>query len=671
MESPTTNNVIPGSLAEFVVADYERDKKNRKTLEARWQRNSEAFRGIGDKAWKSGEAEGHRTDAVLNITKQKVTSWIALAAKILIGDGDVPFELKPAPWDEIVGEELPDEQKDIEKDAIHDMERLIKQQHLDCRFDRHFLLNLVSLGLHGLTYQKNVVLTVTRSGWRRANPALEDVGDVTGAQPPTGFERYEEGHLSPGHVYVSNWNIFRDMEEPFDVCSHVTHREFKSAYWLRNRKKGTEPGSWDAPALKKAIEHPVANMESETGSMAPAVREILERQNNNLILERWGLCPRDRVEAYEKEHALPPEERQRTLPSEPIGEETKAGDEVECMVTVVNGEVCRFARTTRKDRPILEVVAQVNPDAPGGWGTADDVASDQKLANGSLRAMVDNANFGANMAGFVQDRYISGKFDGLRPGEINHLEPECDDARKAMSFVEPPLFIDALLKLGELAEKYADMDSMIPKLVQGFDVDEPQMRATVALQQVEKAGYFMGLCIRNVDEGLIEPAVEWDYDWNMNDPTVVKGKGNYIVRALGFVSYKDKVERITKLERGLALALSSPDVAAWAKIRYFWTEIVKALELEVDEAVKSVEEHDADMQAQAQVAQQAAQLAAGKEQAETQKLQAEASATTERAATERAKTLSDIAMKHANPQPASPGTPKAGVAPPAPAGGRS
>jgi hypothetical protein len=637
----------PTSLAEFVLETYKRDKKNRKPLEERWNRNSEAFRGIGNKAWKSGEAEGHRTDSVLNLTKQKITSWVALAVKIMLGGGDVPFELRPSPWDEIVGDELSPEEQDEQKKEILEMERLIRQQHLDCSVDRHFLLCLLSLGLHGLSYMKNIVLTVTRTGWRKSVPSIEDIGDMSRVQSKV-YEQYEEGHLSPGHIYVSNWNIFRDMEEPFDTCSHVIHRQVVSDYWCRSRSKSGARNGWISVALDKAIKNKPSDIGSETESMAPALRDIQERQNNNIAIEFWGLAPERLVKEFEK-NALAGVQQGTLASSQPATEELP-GDDVECMITVVNHEICRFARTTRKERPFQECEAQKNPDANGGWGVGDDSAASQKIANGSLRALIDNANFGANVTGFAQRMYIDERFDGLRPGKIYTLAPSCPDARSAVSFADPPNFIDALLRIEELAEKSSDMDTMIPKITQGFDVKEPQMRAYVASQQIEKSGYFMEWCIRNIDEGLVEPMVEWDYNWNMEDPSITRGKGNYIVKALGIQSFRDKIERIAKLQQWLNIALTDPGLSEWADLKYALTEIGKALDIDNAEAMKTDEEHAADQAAQAQVQSKAMQLESDKKQAEIQKMQAEAAATTEKIGTDRALAISKIVKEH-KPEP--------------------
>ena len=154
------------------------------------------------------------------------------------------------------------------------------------------------------------------------------------------------------------------------------------------------------------------------------------------------------------------------------------------------------------------------------------------------------------------------------------------------------------------------------------------MRAFVAARQLEQAGKYIGSVVRNIDTGLIEPLVEAFYDFNMNDPNVLLGKGSYVVKALGFTSFQDRVERITKLQQNLQLILSDPDLKAQSKLRWYLEEIAKALDLDPDQALKSPAET---AQEQQQEQQQAALAGAAQQtppdpslQAKIQALQAKA-----------------------------------------------
>jgi hypothetical protein len=157
---------------------------------------------------------------------------------------------------------------------------------------------------------------------------------------------------------------------------------------------------------------------------------------------------------------------------------------------------------------------------------------------------------------------------------------------------------ESLLSLIALAEKYLDMETMIPKITQGIDTTQGKETAYEISQQVEKAGKYIGAIIRNQDEGLIEPMIERFYDYNMADPNVTKGKGNYIVKATGFNSFQDRLQRVKNLQQFLALIMQNPKLQEDAKFKRIMEDIGKALDVDPDEYFKSEQEKAAETELQ-------------------------------------------------------------------------
>ncbi|MFA5187355.1 MAG: hypothetical protein WC551_12825 [Patescibacteria group bacterium] len=591
------------SLAEFVTQRYEQWKQNRSVLQEKWTRNWNAYRAISEGKWKAKEGEGWRSNSFINYTKQKITSGFALVADMMLMGGKIPFMLKPSPWDEVQMEDMVEEEQKTIRESIDDMDHLIEQQLIDCAADRKLLKNILSCALFGETIAKWVVHDVVRRGYRRATlPLSGGITDVSRLPPAmTVFESFAESHNAPAWDYVSVWDIFRDLEtDDLQAGAGVLHRQLVSPHWLKSRR--------DRPyfinsAIDKVLAEIGKNTSGEQGSncpekdvatLPPSLRNVKFRQNTILYLELWGLAPRDKVEEFEKEMGFDAD-----IPAVGIDPESESeSDEIECMTCVAAGEIVRYVRTTAEERPFARSVWEDCLDEIGGTGVADNAENMQFVLNGAMRAFEDNKKLSANVQGFVKRRYLDSDMKEVRPGMLHDLSEECDDAHKAYAPMVVPDVGESLLSLIALAEKYLDMETMIPKITQGIDTTQGKETAYEISQQVEKAGKYIGAIIRNQDEGLIEPMIERFYDYNMADPNVTKGKGNYIVKATGFNSFQDRLQRVKNLQQFLALIMQNPKLQEDAKFKRIMEDIGKALDVDPDEYFKSEQEKAAETELQ-------------------------------------------------------------------------
>lgn len=660
---PTTSS---NPMAEFILKRYEQWRQNRLPLQLKCTKNLEAFRGISTGTWKKGEGEGWRSNTFFNATKQKIISAFALVSDMMLMGGRIPFMLAPSPWDEVNLAELPEDRAKSVRQDIDDMEHLIDQQFSDCSADRAFLKNILSAAIFGETYAKKLVIDVVRRGWRLNPPQIPGI-ENTDRLPPElmTFEPYAESHNAPAWEYVPWWDIFRDLEtDKLLEGAGAIHRQLISPFWLRARKER-------AYFLSDAIDTVLVNAgkqgdspsvpEKDTESLTPALRNIKFRQNTILYLEFWGRVPLETAETFEKE--LLNNKVLTEIPTFGKDQEYQEGDDVEVMVCVAGDQVVRYCRTSPEERPFFRSVWEENLDDIGGTGVADNAENMQVVLNGAIRAMEDNKKLTANLIAAVKRRYIEGDLKEVKPGMILDVSEECDDARKALAQVTFTDVGASLMELIEMAMQFLDQDTMLPKIQQGIQTDQ-KVTAFEISQQVEKAGKYIGSVIRNQDEGLIEPIVEAFYDYNMSDPTVSKGKGNYIVKALGFNSFQDRIERIGKITQFMNLIVSNPVFLAEARVRKLMENIAKALDMEPDEVLKSEEEKaaiaaSAEAEAARQTTDGGRQIAVGKTpeetaltgakaqeaQARAAKATAEAAAVPEKLAIERAKAVVEIQGK--------------------------
>ena len=679
MDTSTQSNATSG-IGDFLIRQFENWRQNRAAIEAKWLRNWNNFRSIvvdGD-VWKVDEAKPDtwRSRTFVNVTRRTVMTFYSLVIDTLLAGGKVPFMLKPSPWDEMQLEDLdPMARAMVERD-IDDAQRMIDQQLQDGQADRALMANTMSLGIYGETYAKRIIHDVIRTSYRPKGLQLPGISDVS--RLPANFTPYEkvaEVRKAPRWIYASVWDIFRDLEtDDLQAGAGVYHRQLVSPYWLRQRK--------GRPFYIDAAIDTILNNAQTSGStkipeqfqqsLPPGLRNVQYRQNTIRYREYWGRVPRVKAEEFEQ-HLLSSQGGE--IPDLTSGingfTEGYTGDDVEIMCCIADNEVVRYARSSPEERPFFRAVCQQHIDERDATGPADNVEDIQRAINGIVRAIEDNKKQSANVQMAVKERFIDGDYTSNKPGQRIQITDDCDDVRKAIQPIVIPDQGEQLVSLLAIFEKYLDLDSLIPKIQQGVE-DKHQVTAFEIKEKLSMSGKYLGGAIRNIDEGLIEPIVSAFFDYNMNDPAVTKGKGNYIVKALGFSSFQDRVERINKLQQFLTLCLSDERLAAETKLRWLLEEMAKALDMEPDQAIKTIADKQAEQAANSSNPLVDAKLAEvnakiGKLEAETAAIAQKAGIENERLALERAQAVNALtAATDAGKPPAAAPEPSVAQQPAAP-----
>jgi len=104
-------------------------------------------------------------------------------------------------------------------------------------------------------------------------------------------------------------------------------------------------------------------------------------------------------------------------------------------------------------------------------------------------------------------------------------------------------------------------------------------------------------------------------------PGGAERQGRYDVHPLGFTSFQDRVVRLQAIQQFLGLVLADPELRQLVRLDDALREVCKALDLDPDQWLKSVQQLQQEAQAQQDVA---AVLEAETQQAQTAKLKAEA-----------------------------------------------
>lgn len=620
-------------LSSYVLKEYDNYKINRQTLTEKWEKNFEAFRAIGDKhwkpSWKVGEGEDWRSDTFIMKTRQKAMSAYAVILDIMLRGGKFPFDLAESPYQKELSKAYGENYTESVKESIESMRRVIDEQILRRAVDRQLMKCMLSGSIFGETYMKYTVEDVVIPYWKQLQ--IDGVADISRiAQELIQYERESDEVPTPGGIYVSTFNVFRDLEsDDMDTCHSWMHRVHTSPSWMYKKR--------NAPLfIKKNIkavldeqnnspENDRSSKIADEESMPVGLRDITNRNNNLLYIERWGRVPRKIVDSFERDLL-------RENPKFPIDApeertEYDQGDEVEIMCCVCETRVVRYMRVPKNmKRPMMRAVWEESLDDKGGFGVADAVEDMQGVLNGAFRAYEDNTKMASSVLLAVKERLIDDMDNALEPGGKISINDEAKNVDEAFKAVTIPSIGASIHPFIELAEQKADDESLLPKIAQGIETDKAQTAYEFS-QQIESAGKYIGSIIRNYDEGIIEPLISRMYDYNMDDPDLIVGKGSYVVKPLGYSSYEARVVKVGQIFRYLQLALSDDELRSHIEVRYFLETLAKYDDLDVDQALKSTDQMDAEAEAAAAQPDPLLEAELAEKQANTTKSQADAQKT--------------------------------------------
>lgn len=597
-----SRNTNISGLAQYLLNElyFNWFNEREQIIQPKWNRNHAAFKCISTDFWKSGEAESWRSDTFVPITKIKTITAYSVVIDMLLQTTRFPFSLVQSPFDGLVmGKYPPNFQDDLEQN-IQDMESLIHQQLQDCNADLELMKCVLSAAIYGETFAKRYIHEVKRNYYEEVSYAPEGFDDTEGQF--TTYEKRTKNVLSPGMQYVSVWDVVRDLEvdDPRKGVG-IFFNEAISAYELR-LKQGL-PYFIDAnidTAIDQAEDPGTTTSPQDTASEPPRYRDLDFRHKTIQYREYWGRIPLKIAEDFEKDM-----ENKTGFVSDTDFEND--GKEVEVTVTLADDEVVRYSRMNPEEtRPVYRTVWELDLDGQGAIGVPDNVESLQTVLNGAVRTYEDNKKLSANVMLALKPGMVKDWDKGFEPGKSIEINKSVSDVREAIQQIMIADVGESLLNLISLMERYADEASQIPKIQQGVVANKQKPDTLGEMQMLQQnAGKYIGGILKNFDEGLIEPIITDFFEFNMDDPDIDSGKGNFIAKALGFSSFQDRVTRLEKLMRALQLALSNELLASETNLRKLQEEIYKSLDIDPQVVLKTEEEKAQDAQ-EAQAAQEAA-----------------------------------------------------------------
>ncbi|OVE82739.1 hypothetical protein BVY04_00115, partial [bacterium M21] len=463
-------------LSQWLLNLFRKFEKNRSSLETKWNRNRDAYKGITSGSWKKKSDEDWQSDAMVPVTKQKVLFAYAVAIGQMLQGGKMPYALSADPEELMEYSELSEDEKAAADDHREDMKKLIDTQLDHCKAAQHLAHNVLAGALYGMTWAKKSIGTRQAKRYVQASEIVTDEEGNETEQAVWQLEKFEED--TPEWLYVSNWNMYWDMEsEDIQSGLGVIERETMGKWELHKMSK--ENDFFIEDAVKRAIDAAgKGSADGEDGdvsesisSLPPYLRDINHRSNTLRYLECNVRAPRKMVERFEATLERDDEEE---LISE-TAEDSESHDLVLIHVCLAGDHIVRFVRMDEDDDnddiPYFKVPWEEDVDEAEPNGVADNLESVQRVMNDAIRRFEENKEFASRLIFGLKRRGILNKIDGqgFKPGATVDLSEDIRNISEAITAFETPDVGDSLISLFNLFDKIGDEASNIPKISQGFD----------------------------------------------------------------------------------------------------------------------------------------------------------------------------------------------------------
>lgn len=385
--------------------------------------------------------------------------------------------------------------------------------------------------------------------------------------------------IIPVCSWVDPWNIFPDPAcgENIHDGDYCFERDYMSARQVR-ALKGT-PGYIGSQIDKVLKEGPNA----AAGNNDQADRSTVKTKGRFEVWYFYGTLTREEIAAIDaasgKSSALDPDDT----------------SEVHAIVTLINESVVR-AVLNPLDSGLFPYSSFPWQRRKGHWagvGVAEQMKTPQRVTNAALRALLNNAGKSAGSQ-IVVDRTSIVPADGnweVTPDKIWYKSADGPlDVRQAFFAFEVPNVTDALMKIIEMGERFAEETTSIPLISQGQSgattpntFGGQQLQNNNANQLLRSIGY-------SFDDYITEPVVRRFYEWLLLDVDVPnEEKGEFVLDAHGSIALVERaIQDMTISQMGAMTTnpIYGIDPKRWAR------QFLKSKRLDPDDFQYSPEEQE-------------------------------------------------------------------------------
>lgn len=592
-------------------------------IEEEWTEDEEHYQGIDDanrafhatnQLYRNAKAQlldrggasrapsSARSVVFTNITRSYVDAASARVADMLLPTDDRAWAIRPTPIPKLSQFQL---HKLMDKLGLNDpamVQRLIESHNQKAKAAAAKMQDaiddcLVESNWHG--EMRQIIEDAARlgSGVIKGPFPVRRVVRMTHRDEVTGEAKFMRlSEIKPGSKRIDAWNFFPDPAcgENIHNGSYTWEREYLSS---RQLKEMMEMPGYDVAEIKAVLrEGPSASRESS---------EAVYRQNDNEY-EMWifhGHCMADHLRIYGVDLEEDVEEKMPT------------------MAVVINNRLVKITLSAMDEGEFpYDILAwQRRPGLPWGVGVSRQMRTVQRILNGAVRAMMDNAGLSAAPQIIMGDKVTPE--DGnwtLYPGKRWRVEADSDitDVRAAFNAFVVPSVQQELMNIINWAMSMAEDTTGMPAMLQGIRGDAPDTLGGMQLQNNNATSVLRRLA-RRFDDYMTNPHIQRYFDWMMqySDDDSIKGDFQVDVRASSALLERDSQQRFM-----MQMLAASKDPAYGLDPARLMKELLKGQRLDPDRVCLTEEElaeraktaqqpQDPTLQARAELMQAQAHLA--------------------------------------------------------------
>lgn len=520
------DEAITGRASSGIESDWQEDEEHYQGIDDANRRFQAAFRTRSTKNIfeKREKDPGTRSVLFLNITRPYVDAAAARVADMLLPTDDRAWEIRPTPIPELSNSTVqmlggPVAAAEMLANTIEQAKKAalgMQEEIDDC---------LVESNWHGEVRKMIEDAARLGSGVFKGPYPVKRSAKLVSRDANGVVNQINVTEIKPGSKRVDPWNFFPDPAcgEDIHQGGYTYEREYLSRRQLL--EMAGMPG-FDKDEILGALKE------------GPSLTSAREANDGSVVRQddQWAMWIF---------HGYCDAEQMRAVGVKDI--EEIADDKIPAMAVLVNDRLVKVTLSALDsgDFPYDVLAWQTRPGLPWGMGISRQIRNVQKMLNGAVRNMMDNAAYSTAPQVVIGNGVTpaDGANDiGLRPFRVWRIDPQApeQDVRAAFNSFVVPTVQPELMNIVEFALRMAEDTTGMPAMLQGIRGDAPKTLGGMQLQNNNASSVLRRLAKR-FDDYVTRPHIHRYYDWMMqhSDDDEIKGDMDIEVRASSALVERD------------------------------------------------------------------------------------------------------------------------------------
>ncbi|WP_225784467.1 hypothetical protein [Xenophilus sp. Marseille-Q4582] len=520
------SEAISARQSSGIESDWEEDEEHYQGIDDANRKFQAAFRTRSTKNFFEARERdtGARSVLFLNITRPYVDAAAARVADMLLPTDDRAWEIKPTPLPELdstIVQALggPEAAADVLEQTIEQAKAAaagMQEEIDDC---------LVEANWHGEVRKMIEDAARLGSGVLKGPYPVKRSGKLVKRDAMGVVQQINISEIKPGSRRIDPWNFFPDgaCGEDIHQGSGTWEREYLSRRQLL--EMAAMPG-YDREQVLLALKEGPSSM----GAREAQDGAVQRHEDQWAMWIFHGYCDAEQMRAVGVKDM-----------------EEVTDEKVPAMAVLINDRLVKVTLSALDsgDFPYDVLAWQTRPGLPWGMGISRQMRNVQRMLNGAVRNMMDNAALSSAPQIVIGNGVTpaDGAADlSLRRGRVWRLDPSSDasDVRAAFNAFVVPSVQNELMNIVEFALRMAEDTTGMPAMLQGIRGDAPKTLGGMQMQNNNASSVLRRLAKR-FDDYITRPHIRRYYDWMMqhSDKDEIKGDMEIDVRASSALVERD------------------------------------------------------------------------------------------------------------------------------------